>query len=86
MAMIMLRAEFTRKEFCMLDNHIPLQEAARKLSCSEDTVRRMIKSGRLPALRLGNHIRISERDIIKSLQVHPQEYIKVKSPRKSMQK
>ena len=49
-----------------MDQHLPLREVASKLACSEATVRRMIRNGSLPALRLGQRgtFRVSERDVL----------------------
>lgn len=46
-----------------MKQHIPIREAASKLACSEQTVRRLIHGGKLPAIRLGNGLRIAEKDI-----------------------
>jgi len=59
-----------------MDQHIPIREAASKLACSEDTIRRLIKAGRLPALRLGGGtgaIRINEKDISLRLSIQPRK-------------
>lgn len=59
-----------------MNQHIPISEAASKLACSEDTVRRMIKAGKLPALRLGGSngaIRIDEHEITLRLSMQPRK-------------
>jgi excisionase family DNA binding protein len=43
--------------------YLSVSEIAKQLNISEDTVRRWIKAGKLPALELGGQYRI-----------HPQEY------------
>jgi excisionase family DNA binding protein len=48
-------------------SHIPVREVAERLSCSEETIRRLIRNKTLPALRLGNEYRIDEKDISASL-------------------
>ena len=42
---------------------LTVAEAARKIGLSPETVRRWIRSGKLPAQRIGTHHLIDERDI-----------------------
>jgi len=50
-----------------MSDNMTVHDAACKLNCSEETVRRMIRSGRLPALQLQRDYRISKEDIALSL-------------------
>lgn len=50
-----------------MKQHLTVQEVAASLSCSEQTVRGMIRSGRLPAIRLGRTFRIREDQVAASL-------------------
>jgi excisionase family DNA binding protein len=43
---------------------VTVREAAQRLGCGEETVRRMVKSGRLKCKRIGNQIRIDPADLI----------------------
>jgi len=47
-----------------IPQHVPISEVASKLACSEDTVRRMIRSGRLPAIRLNGGYRVDEASVL----------------------
>lgn len=42
---------------------VTVREAAQRLGCGEETVRRMVKSGRLKCKRIGNQIRIDPADL-----------------------
>ena len=42
---------------------VTVREAAQRLGCGEETVRRMVKSGRLKCKRIGNQIRIDPKDL-----------------------
>lgn len=42
---------------------ITVREAAQRLGCGDETVRRMVKSGRLKCKRIGNQIRIDPADL-----------------------
>lgn len=57
----------------VIDNHVntgteinlvTVREAARRLGCGPETVRRMVKSGRLKCKRIGNQIRIDPADLV----------------------
>ena len=50
-----------------MEQHLPVSEVAAKLSCCEETVKRMIRSGRLPAVKLGGQYRVAEGTIAASL-------------------
>lgn len=39
--------------------YLTVAEAAELLRCSPQTIRRLVRAGRLPALRLGRDLRIS---------------------------
>jgi excisionase family DNA binding protein len=43
---------------------VTVREAAQRLGCGDETVRRMVKSGRLKCKRIGNQIRIDPADLI----------------------
>jgi excisionase family DNA binding protein len=52
---------------------LEVHEVAYQLRCSQETVRRLIRSGKLPAARLGSHFRVKQSDLdafIDSLMVH----------------
>ena len=42
---------------------ITVRDAAKRLGCGEETVRRMVKSGRLKCKRIGNQIRLDPADL-----------------------
>ena len=42
---------------------ITVRDAAKRLGCGEETVRRMVKSGRLKCKRIGNQIRLDPKDL-----------------------
>ncbi len=42
---------------------VTVREGAQRLGCGEETVRRMVKSGRLKCKRIGNQIRIDPADL-----------------------
>tara|TARA_B100000768_G_scaffold146142_1_gene139176 strand:- start:127 stop:372 length:246 start_codon:yes stop_codon:yes gene_type:complete len=42
---------------------ITAREAAKRLGCGDETIRRMVKSGRLKCKRIGNQIRIDPADL-----------------------
>ena len=42
---------------------ITVRDAAGRLGCGEETVRRMVKSGRLKCKRIGNQIRLDPADL-----------------------
>ena len=42
---------------------VTVREAAQRLGCGDETVRRMVKSGRLKCKRIGNQIRIDPADL-----------------------
>lgn len=46
-----------------LKSYLTLQEVAESFRVNERTVRRWIKSGDLPAFRVGHHWRIAESDL-----------------------
>lgn len=50
-----------------MPQHIPVAELAAKLSVSEDTVRRMIASGRIPAMKVGRQYRIDPHEVTLAL-------------------
>jgi len=41
-----------------INQHIPVAEFASKMSVSEDTIRRGIASGKIPAVKIGRQYRI----------------------------
>ncbi|MET9264121.1 helix-turn-helix domain-containing protein [Amycolatopsis sp. NPDC004079] len=43
--------------------YVPISEAAARLSVSEVTIRRVIKSGQLPHVRFGRVVRVSIADL-----------------------
>ena len=43
---------------------ITVRDAAKRLGCGEETVRRMVKSGRLKCKRIGNQIRLDPADLL----------------------
>tara|TARA_B110000977_G_scaffold189582_1_gene259242 strand:+ start:484 stop:756 length:273 start_codon:yes stop_codon:yes gene_type:complete len=43
---------------------ITVRDAAGRLGCGEETVRRMVKSGKLKCKRIGNQIRLNPADLI----------------------
>ena len=43
-----------------IPQHISISEAAGRLSVSDDTVRRLIKKGSIPAIKVGAQYRIDE--------------------------
>ena len=43
---------------------LTVSEAAEQLNCGPETVRRMVKSGRLKCKRIGNQIRIHPADLV----------------------
>lgn len=51
-------------------NLITCEEASELLTVSEDTVRRLIKAGQLPAYLIGNRTRIDEADIWAYVEAH----------------
>lgn len=44
-----------------MEQHVPVAEIAASLSCSEETVRRMIRSGQIEALNVGTKSKPSYR-------------------------
>ena len=48
-------------------NYIPVKELASKLKCSEETIRRLIRSKQLPAIKIGHDYRIDENTLQLSL-------------------
>jgi excisionase family DNA binding protein len=55
----------------MADAFLPVREVAQSLQVSARTVRRWIRLGYLPALKIGNTVRISERDVARLPETHP---------------
>lgn len=54
-----------------MNQHITVKEAAAKLSCCEETIRRLVSKGKLPALKLSHELRIDEKHILERLKVKP---------------
>lgn len=46
---------------------VPIRDIARQLSCSTDTVRRLIKAGKAPAVKLGNEWRADPQAFVAAL-------------------
>ena len=51
-------------------NFLKWEEVAEILTVSEDTVRRLVRSGQLPAYNIGDRIRIDEEDVYAYLEAH----------------
>lgn len=51
-----------------MEQHLPVHEVAAKLACCEETVRRMIRTGKLPALKVGSTYRVAGSTLVLSLQ------------------
>jgi len=52
------------KDNCaMSENYLTIEDVARKMSVSRQTIERMIKAGTLPATRFGGRLRISPVDL-----------------------
>jgi excisionase family DNA binding protein len=50
-----------------MQTHITVRDVALRLGCCEETVRRLIRSGALPALRLGQQYRVDQKTLELSL-------------------
>lgn len=48
---------------------LTVREAADQLSLAERTIRRMIETGQLPAVRLGRNIRIRQEDVLDAVRM-----------------
>jgi len=66
-------------------DYVKLPEVARRLDVSEKTARRMVKSGRLPAVFIGGAYRVSEEDLAGYLESSKVDPGKVKAPPSSEQ-
>jgi excisionase family DNA binding protein len=67
-------------------DYLKLPEVARRLDVSEKTARRMVRSGKLPAVFIGGAYRVSEEDLaeyLKGAKVHPKKAIAPPSPQRS---
>lgn len=51
-------------------NLLTCEEASELLTVSEDTIRRLVKTGLLPAYEIGNRLRIDEEDVYAYLAAH----------------
>lgn len=51
-------------------NFLKWEDVAEILTVSEDTVRRLVKSGQLPAYDIGGRVRIDEEDVYAYLEAH----------------
>ena len=51
-------------------NFLKYEEVAEILTVSEDTVRRLVANGQLPAYRIGDRTRIDEEDVYAYLEAH----------------
>ena len=58
----------------MKDEILTIPEVAKFLKLSEATIRRWIKSGKLPAFQIGRKYRIRKSDIVKRFEVRKQTY------------
>ena len=56
-----------------MEQFLPIREIAAKLSCSEQTIRRLVKSGKITAIQMGKDYRISEKALLLSLHVTDQK-------------
>lgn len=66
----------------MTDRELSVREAARRVHRAEETVRRWIWSGKLPARKLGNTYRVRERDVDAAAGVPaPREAEHIEEPR-----
>ena len=61
-------------------DYLKIPEVARRLDVSEPTVRRMVKSGRLPSVFIGGAYRVSETDLEEFLENAKVEPGKVEAP------
>jgi len=50
-----------------MEKHVPVADVARKLSCSRQTVRRMLRDGTVPGLKLGREWRVDPAQVILAL-------------------
>jgi excisionase family DNA binding protein len=52
-------------DYSLLDDFLTVYEVSRHLKISPNTVRRLVKTGKLPYYRVGNQIRIKKADLEK---------------------
>jgi excisionase family DNA binding protein len=66
-----------------MEDYLKIPEVARRLDVSEKTARRLVKSGRLPAVFVGGAYRVSEVDLaeyLESAKVAPGREVRPKAP------
>ena len=50
-----------------MDNPLTISEVAKKLQLSASTIYKYTESGKLPAIKLGNRVRVMEEELLKFL-------------------
>ena len=51
-----------------IPNQATVREVAKVLACSRETVRRMVRSGEIPSIKVGREIRLDPRAVMAALQ------------------
>jgi excisionase family DNA binding protein len=51
----------------LADRQVPTRDIAKQLACSQKTVRRLVKAGKIPVIRLGRELRFDPEAVVVAL-------------------